>query len=539
MAPYSVTTDRTDSDELDSFPVLHDDDSVETPSADEDESTMSGSMSMSKSTNSTHFSVPMSNSSCSTHYSELKSNSYSTNALINKTYSTHFSSPDDIYSIDTPSIQEEVREEENEEEEGDGEEVEERNGNFMLDKSTFGQAINTVIRAIMGNQAYNCSTRTDISFDTNEFDNEIEDDENPESVEMEQEFDDFLNEYSVQSVDIMKRSSVGLVQVMSTCEQEERHFESDDEDTPNLNVKTENVTSFDTDDKSSLVIEPRVKSVISPQIKSTKRSRSNSRSRRLIATGLKGLGRRVSRSMSPSPTKNGHVSVSETTLDYSKASNAMKSKTNIPRMRFAKPVLGNPSSRDLDQRKQIELLLYRKMYKEMLDVITENPKLIAIQANQPSGKTLLHVMADMSDPPPETVMLKIISIDTSLVLVTDHQKNTPLHYASQYVCKDNMHAFTILLKFHPKGASERNSHGDLPLHIVASNSSKGAEEAAHLLLETHSKAISEPNNKGKIPLHFAFCEGSRNLKLLLKLVKMHMFRKVNVDVVDSKGELRL
>ena len=167
-----------------------------------------------------------------------------------------------------------------------------------------------------------------------------------------------------------------------------------------------------------------------------------------------------------------------------------------------------------------------RKYREMLDMIYMNPKIIAVQASQPSGKTFLHVIASMSIPPPENIILKVVSVDTSLVAVTDNNNNTPLHFAAQHVRKGNMHAFMVLLKFHPMGASERNSDGDLPLHIVTSNPMRGSEEAAHLLLETHPKAIMEPNNRGKIPLHLALSEGSKNLKLLIKLLKLHKFLRI-------------
>ncbi len=196
----------------------------------------------------------------------------------------------------------------------------------------------------------------------------------------------------------------------------------------------------------------------------------------------------------------------------------------------------NVCKEDLEDRKNIERLLRKKKYDEMLEIIHGNPKILAIQANQPYGKTFLHVIASMDIPPSEILILKVISVNTSVVTITDFNNNSPLHYAAQNARKGNMHAFTVFLKFHPLGASERNSDGDLPLHIVASNPARGAEEAAHFLLETCPKAISECNNEGKIPLHLAMSKGSRNLKLIMKIIKLHKFRKSSVDSVDNNGK---
>ncbi len=377
-----------------------------------------------------------------------------------------------------------------------------------MDQSVFGSVIHSVIHTMYGKKDKNDSKYKGgyeepiIDLDASE----DYDEENAASQVVEEEFDHFMNEFNEKSVDIMRKRSTGLIQVMSTLDKG-----NDEEDN-----EEDRIDPFETYTPDMLFDEKVVEqkynqnvddsSVQSGWSKSTRMSRRSSRSR-LVATGLKGLGRRGSRSMSPSPMKSKFASMLQSnddeasiaiSIDSSQPPTDTKTPFKNSKNKFVNRGVSNVTKADLDKRRDLELLLSVKKYEEMLELINENPKLIAIQTNQPSGKTFLHVIASMAVPPPETVILKVVAVDTSLVTVTDNNNNTPLHYASQHVRKGNMHAFTVLLKFHPMGACEHNSDGDLPLHIVASNSSHGAEEAAHLLLETNPKAITEPNSKGKV-----------------------------------------
>jgi hypothetical protein len=441
----------------------------------------------------------------------------------------------------------------------------------IMDQSMFGSVIDSVIHSIVGKKnVHPTKMHTDVIVEEDEEQvrDEQEDDQREEMVSeqvMEEEYDNFLNDFSNQSVDIMRKRSIGLVQVMSTIDQDQFLEESEEEEEEELFTPTEDnvepsfaqviepdLNLLEANYQRSVASIPSVPSINSNRTKSTKKSRGSFRSRKSRATGKKGIGRR---GLSPKPSRSkskdsflGQDSIDDSTIgdvsspsiafsaDTSQASTMVPVPVTMGRNKFAKGG-GNVSKKDLETRRDIELLLSVKKYEEMLVTIQANPKLLAIQANQPSGKTFLHVLASMPVPPPETIILKVVSVDTSLVAVTDNNNNTPLHFAAQHVRKGNMHAFTVLLKFHPMGASERNSDGDLPLHIVTSHPARGAEEAAHLLLETHPRSITEPNNKGKIPLHLALSEGSKNLKLLLKILKLHKFRKSDVDVLDNKGML--
>ncbi len=436
--------------------------------------------------------------------------------------------PQDTRSVQTPSIQDE-----NEFEDG-------------MDQSAFGSVIDSVIHSIIGKR--NTSGRksdkghqTSIQEEDEDFAEEGE--YNEESLAdkiVEEEYDDFMNEFSNQSVDIMRKRSTGLINVMSAVEEENLmdQYQSEDEDDDRDPIEFNKNNDYVTYSNPSTSI---------PATTSAANQSKTAKDMNRASRGLNGRGRVAARSPSPSPLKSKSSIFSlrkknkddasiAFSIDSSQPSADEKVAVHTTRNRFAKRGVGNVYKKDMDQRREIELLLSEKRYAEMLEMIHENPKLLAIQSNQPSGKTFLHVMASMSIPPSENIILKVVSVDTSLVTVTDNNNNSPLHYAAQHVRKGNMHAFTVLLKFHPMGASERNSDGDLPLHIVASNPARGAEEAAHLLLETNPKAISEPNNKGKIPLHLALSEGSRNLKLLMKIIKLHKFRKSGVDIVDNKGK---
>lgn len=460
----------------------HDDDnlSVQTPSVAE-ESVASDSMCSSA--------VQSSSMNSSTNRTSVFDDevSVSTPSVVSERSQSFRSAAPSIRSVQTPSVHED---------------------DDMMDQSVFGSVINSVIHSIYGKKDKNVSKYKG-GFEEPIIELDASDDydeEDAASQVVEEEFDEFMNEFTEKSVDIMRKRSTGLIQVMSTLDQG-----NDEED----NVEDQ-IDPFETNTPDMLfddkVVEQKYKqnvddrSVQSGWSKSTRMSRRSSRSR-LVATGLKGLGRRGSRSMSPSPMESKFASMLQSnddeasiaiSIDSSQPSTNAKTPFKNSKSKFVNRGVSNVTKADLDVRRDLELLLSVKKYNEMLDLINENPKLIAIQASQPSGKTFLHVIASMAVPPPETVILKVVAVDTSLVTVTDNNNNTPLHYASQHVRKGNMHAFTVLLKFHPMGACEQNSEGDLPLHIVASNSSHGAEEAAHLLLETNPKAITEPNNKGKV-----------------------------------------
>lgn len=193
------------------------------------------------------------------------------------------------------------------------------------------------------------------------------------------------------------------------------------------------------------------------------------------------------------------------------------------------------SKQDLRLRQKAEKLLINQDYEALAEIVKEHPKIVGIQANQPLGRTLLHIIANESNPIPENILLKIISHDTSVVSVTDNSTNIPLHYASSRLRRDNMHVFVIFLKFHPAGSSDKNSEGDLPLHLVAANPTRSADEAIHLLLEMNPRGITQPNKNGKIPLHYALTDGSNNLKIMQTLVRFHKIRKAGVCVLDNKG----
>lgn len=412
-----------------------------------------------------------------------------------------------------------------------------------MDQSTFVSVIESVIHSVVENRTKNRKTHRNFQHqrhdeqDTGErgFDDEeyVDQEELSDQI-VDEEYDGFMNELSTQSVDIMKKRTKGLVGVISTTGNEHGYHDA--------------IPSEDYDESYDGQYSSGVGEEFNPQFPpkqpgitriSTKDSGKGLRNFRPSSSG-------ISRSLPSLRTKSTGSSFRNTSKNDStiggitSSFGISKESAQVPvkttRNRFAKKGVGNGHKKDLEQRKEIESLLGVKKYAEMLEIIHENPKILAIQANQANGKTFLHVIASMATPPAENIILKVVSVDTSLVTVTDNKKNSPLHYAAQHVRKGNMHAFTVLLKFHPMGASERNSDGDLPLHIVASNPSKGAEEAAHLLLETSPKAISEPNNRGKIPLHLALTEGSKNLKLLMKIIKLHKFRKSTVDIVDNKGE---
>ena len=417
----------------------------------------------------------------------------------------------------------------------------------IMDKSAFKSVIDSLIHSIVAM----ADGKKEIHSEQEEIVSEA-DDEN---------YDDFMNDFSSKSVDIMNKRSVGLAKVMSTLDQNgppDRDESRDDGDKIDPFATSNRMSQTDIDDisLSNLSIAEKdfnvatdnltsTPSVRTTQTKSTKHTERNSRSR-LMKTGIRGVGRRRSRSKSRD-----HISLAGTNdastiagdaisvglSVSSKRSFRMKKPPTGLKKKNTKGGTGSVTRRDLEQRRDLEVFLSDQKYEDMFALIREKPKLIAIQTNQPSGKTFLHVIAGMPVPPPENVILKLISLDTSLVTVTDDNNNTPLHFASQHVRKGNIHAFMALLKFHPMGASERNSDGDLPLHIVASNPARGSEEAAHMLIETNPKGITGPNNKGKIPLHLALSEGSKNLKLLLKIVYMHKFRKSPVDILDTKGML--
>jgi len=193
------------------------------------------------------------------------------------------------------------------------------------------------------------------------------------------------------------------------------------------------------------------------------------------------------------------------------------------------------SKKDLRLRQQAEKYLRNQDYNALANIVKENPKIVGMQASQPLGRTLLHVIADESNPIPENILLKIISHDTSIVGVPDSTTNIPLHYATNRLRRQNMHVFVILLKFHPGGASDKNSEGDLPLHLAAANPSKNTHEAIHLLLETNPTGINQPNKMGKIPLHLAMTDGSMNLDNMRTIVSFHKHRKSCVSVLDNRG----
>jgi len=195
----------------------------------------------------------------------------------------------------------------------------------------------------------------------------------------------------------------------------------------------------------------------------------------------------------------------------------------------------NVSKQDLRLRQKAEKLLINQDYEGLATIVQENPKVVRIQASQPLGRTLLHIIANESNPVPENILLKIISHDTSVASIADNSTNTPLHYAASRLRRENMHVFIILLKFHPSGVSCKNAEGDLPLHLAAANPTRCAHEAIRLLLEMYSKGITQPNKNGQIPLHLALTEGSNNPKNMQTIVQFHKNRKAGVSVLDNKG----
>jgi len=195
----------------------------------------------------------------------------------------------------------------------------------------------------------------------------------------------------------------------------------------------------------------------------------------------------------------------------------------------------NVSKQDIRLRQKAERLLINQEYEDLATLVQQHPKLVRMQASQPLGRTLLHMIANESNPVPENILLKIISHDASVVSMTDNSTNIPLHYAASRLRRDNMHVFVIFLKFHPSGAAEKNAEGDLPLHLAAGNPTRCAHEAIHLLLEMNSKGITQPNKNGKIPLHLALADGSNNPKNMQTLVQFHKYRKAGVSVLDNKG----
>ena len=96
----------------------------------------------------------------------------------------------------------------------------------------------------------------------------------------------------------------------------------------------------------------------------------------------------------------------------SKRSYFMKKPPSVLKKKNKKKVTGSVTKRDPQQRRDLEVFLSEEKYEEMFALINENPKLIAIQVNQPSGKTFLHIIAGMPVSPPENVVLKVISFDT-------------------------------------------------------------------------------------------------------------------------------
>jgi ankyrin repeat protein len=181
-------------------------------------------------------------------------------------------------------------------------------------------------------------------------------------------------------------------------------------------------------------------------------------------------------------------------------------------------------------------MLMQRQYNELIPLIQAYPSVVAIQQKQSNMKNLIHLIAIQQKPVPENVILKIISVDPTLVAASDSYGNLPLHYAALNATKENMHVFLVMLKFHPLGAMQRNNDGDLPLHLAAANPNRGAQMAVHMLLETNSKALTEPNKKGKIPLHLAMTPDSTNLKSLKTMLNVHKARKYTVIVKDNKGE---
>jgi hypothetical protein len=190
----------------------------------------------------------------------------------------------------------------------------------------------------------------------------------------------------------------------------------------------------------------------------------------------------------------------------------------------------------LELRQMADSMLMQRQYNELIPLIQAYPSVVAIQQKQSNMKNLIHLIAIQQKPVPENVILKIISVDPTLVAASDSYGNLPLHYAALNATKENMHVFLVMLKFHPLGAMQRNNDGDLPLHLAAANPNRGAQMAVHMLLETNSKALTEPNKKGKIPLHLAMTPDSTNLKSLKTMLNVHKARKYTVIVKDNKGE---
>ena len=190
----------------------------------------------------------------------------------------------------------------------------------------------------------------------------------------------------------------------------------------------------------------------------------------------------------------------------------------------------------LELRGKANVLLMKRKFGDLVEFVQMYPSIVGIQTQQSQSRNLIHVMAVQQIPVPENVLLKVISVDPSLVSVSDESGNTPLHYAALHANKQNMHVFLVLLKFHPLGVNQRNKEGDLPLHLAAANPNKGAQMAVHMLLETNTKALTEPNKKGKIPLHLALTAGSSNLKSLKTIINVHKARKYSVVVKDNKGK---
>lgn len=190
----------------------------------------------------------------------------------------------------------------------------------------------------------------------------------------------------------------------------------------------------------------------------------------------------------------------------------------------------------MELRGKANVLLMKRKFGDLVEFVQMYPSIVGIQSQQSQSRNLIHVMALQQIPVPENVLLKVISVDPSLVSVSDETGNTPLHYAALHANKQNMHVFLVLLKFHPLGVNQRNKEGDLPLHLAAANPNKGAQMAVHMLLETNTKALTEPNKKGKIPLHLALTAGSSNLKSLKTIINVHKARKYSVVVKDNKGK---
>lgn len=206
---------------------------------------------------------------------------------------------------------------------------------------------------------------------------------------------------------------------------------------------------------------------------------------------------------------------------------------------FARNNIIEEDSHALELRQMADSMLKQRRYDELIPLVQAYPSIVAMQQKQPNMRNFIHLITMQQKPVPENIILKIISLDASLVAAADSFGNIPLHYAALNARKENMYVFLVMLKFHPLGAMQRNNDGDLPLHLAAANPNRGAQMAVHMLLETNSKALTEPNKKGKIPLHLAMTPDSTNLKSLKTILNVHKARKYTVIVKDNKGNTPL